>query len=283
MNATVTNDETPLMTKDLAALHTPAPPQEPLLQVRGVTLRYNTPEYLVTATYKVSFDLNRGDRLVLLGPSGCGKSTLLKAIGGHIRPAEGEILLHGKAITRPGTDRGMVFQEFDQLLPWKTALENIVFAIRNTRRTTRAEVVDEAGTLLKKVNLGGFEHSYPHSLSGGMKQRVAIARCLAVHSAIILMDEPFASLDALTRRKMQEDLLALWSESRFTMLFVTHSVEEALTLGSRVIILSSRPGQVSAEFDIDITAHNELSNPVLIRLRERISRILFKDAPEYSI
>ncbi|MDR2051412.1 MAG: ABC transporter ATP-binding protein [Deltaproteobacteria bacterium] len=283
MKSSVKEDAPPLTEEDLAALHAPAVPREPLLRARGVTLQYNTPEYMLTATYRVSFDIGRGDRLVLLGPSGCGKSTLLKAIGGHIHPAEGEILLDGKVITRPGIDRGMVFQEFDQLLPWKTALENIVFAIRNTRRTTKAEAVNEAQVLLKKINLGGFEHSYPHSLSGGMKQRVAIARCLAVHSAIILMDEPFASLDALTRRKMQEDLLALWSESRFTMLFVTHSIEEALILGSRVIILSPRPGRVTAEFDIDITAHNELDNPALIRLRERISRILLGDAPEYSI
>lgn len=255
----------------------------PFLDVNDLTLQYKTAEHLVTATYNVSFQAFESDRLILLGPSGCGKSTILKAIGGYIKPVRGSIRLRGREIKKPGADRGMVFQEFDQLLPWKTSLENIVFAITATRGASRGQAVEEARALLHKVNLSAFANSYPHELSGGMKQRVAIARCLALKSEIILMDEPFASLDAMTRRKMQEELLGLWADTRCTLLFVTHSIEEAITLGTRIVMLSPHPGQVVAELNVDLSQTESQGSTELKKLRERISRILFKDQADYVI
>jgi NitT/TauT family transport system ATP-binding protein len=258
-----------------------APP--PFLEVKGLTLQYKTETYRVTATRDVSFSANESDRLILLGPSGCGKSTILKAIGGFLKPAAGSISLNGSEIKRPAADRGMVFQEFDQLLPWKTALENIVFAIRETRKLAKAEARDEARSLLEKVNLIKFADHYPHALSGGMKQRVAIARCLAIKSKIVLMDEPFASLDALTRQKMQEELLELWVGTRLTLVFVTHSIDEAIVLGNRVVLLSPHPGRVIDEIAMDWSSVNPARTPEFAALKEKITCILFKDQMDFVI
>jgi NitT/TauT family transport system ATP-binding protein len=215
--------------------------------VEDLTLQYRTKENLVTATYRVSFDVFPADRLVVLGPSGCGKSTLLKAIGGYILPVEGRILLEGSEIKAPGRDRVFVFQEFDQLLPWKTVLENVIFALTVGGQIPRAEAKDRATRALERVHLSQFVDRYPHTLSGGMKQRAAIARAMAMEPRILLMDEPFAALDALTRSQMQEELLDLWQETKFTVLFVTHSIPEAIRIGSRILLLSSHPGQVKEE------------------------------------
>ena len=174
----------------------------PLLAVRGVTLQYRTQDALVTATYRVSFDVRRADRFVVLGPSGCGKSTLLKAVGGYLAPVEGEIVLGGSRVSGPGPDRAFVFQEFDQLLPWKTVRDNIVFALTASGTLARREANERAAHFIAKVGLTEFANSFPHTLSGGMKQRVAIARAMAMEPKILLMDEPFAALDALTRAKM---------------------------------------------------------------------------------
>jgi NitT/TauT family transport system ATP-binding protein len=221
----------------------------PLLAVDGVTLQYRTKEHLVTATYRVSFEVLRSDRFVILGPSGCGKSTILKAVGGFLHPVEGNILLNGTRIEAPGPGRVLVFQEFDQLLPWKTVKENIVFALTASRKLPRREAEDRAMHFIGKVKLSEFAGRYPHTLSGGMKQRVAIARGMAVEPEILLMDEPFAALDALTRAQMQEELLQLWEETKFTVLFVTHSIPEAIRVGSRILLLSPHPGQVKAEIN----------------------------------
>lgn len=220
-----------------------------LLDVRGVTLQYKTRERLVTATYRVDFQVHRSDRFVLLGPSGCGKSTLLKAVGGYLTPVEGEIHLGGEIIRRPGPDRMMVFQEFDQLLPWKTVKQNVLFTITASGLLKGRAAEERACHYIAMVGLDKFADAYPHTLSGGMKQRVAIARGMAMEPSILLMDEPFAALDALTRRKMQEELLRLWEETRFTVLFVTHSIPEAITVGNRILLLSPHPGQVKAELN----------------------------------
>jgi NitT/TauT family transport system ATP-binding protein len=229
-----------------------------MLAVRGVSLQYRTKDHLVTATYRVSFSVLESDRFVVLGPSGCGKSTLLKAVGGYIRPVEGDILLDGAPVKGPAPDRVFVFQEFDQLLPWKTVQQNIVFALTASGKMARRAAEECAAHNIAKVKLTEFANSYPHTLSGGMKQRAAIARALAMEPRILLMDEPFAALDALTRAQMQEELLQLWEETKFTVLFVTHSISEAIRIGTRILVLSAHPGRVKAELKSSVCDESAL-------------------------
>jgi NitT/TauT family transport system ATP-binding protein len=246
-----------------------------LLDVSGVTLRYKTPSVLVTATDRVSFQVNQSDRFVLLGPSGCGKSTLLKAVGGYLNPSEGKIRIKGREVTEPGADRMMVFQEFDQLLPWKTVLENVMFPLLVARKLPRKEAEDRARAYIEKVNLTRAVDSYPHTLSGGMKQRVAIARGMAMEPDILLMDEPFAALDALTRRTCQDELLQLWEDTKFTVLFVTHSIAEAIKIGNRILLLSPHPGRVKAEVnDVDRVSQTDGSAG---QLEKHIHELLFAE------
>ena len=268
-----------MATRVQAAGETPAASAiEPILDVSGVTLQYKTKEHLITATYRVSLQIFPSDRFVLLGPSGCGKSTLLKGVAGYLKPVEGEMLLKGRAITDPGPDRVMVFQEFDQLLPWKTVKQNITFALLNGGRCDTKTQADEiAREYIHKVKLDRFEDTYPHMLSGGMKQRVAIARGMAMEPDILLMDEPFAALDALTRRQMQEELLQLWEDTHFTVLFVTHSIEEALIIGSRVLVMSPHPGQVKAELNAHHLGHTNVGDEAFAALQKRIHDMLFAD------
>lgn len=244
----------------------------PLLDVRGVTLRYPTEIGMVTATSEVSFHVNKGDRYVLLGPSGCGKSTLLKAVGGYLQPSEGEIHLNGNPISKPGPDRMMVFQEFEQLLPWKTVKQNVMFALTASGVLSSREAEERALHYIEKVKLAQFIDSYPHTLSGGMKQRVAIARGMAMEPTILLMDEPFAALDAQTRRIMQDELLQLWDDTRFTVLFVTHSIPEAIKIGSRILLLTPHPGRVKAEY---VSDGQDTKNAYGELLSERVHRELF--------
>ena len=253
---------------------------EPLLKVDGVTLQYKTAEHLVTATWRVSFAVERGDRFVLLGPSGCGKSTLLKGVAGFMQPVEGRIALNGREVKAPGPDRMMVFQEFDQLLPWKTVHQNVMFPMLCAGKWSRAQAAERARDFIAKVNLTKFIDAYPHMLSGGMKQRVAIARAMAMEPDILLMDEPYAALDALTRRKMQEELLELWDDVRFTVLFVTHSIEEAIVVGSRILVLSPHPGRVKAELNCHQFDHTTQGGVEFQALQRRIHDMLFAEAVE---
>ncbi|MBW9054508.1 ABC transporter ATP-binding protein [Rhizobium mesosinicum] len=237
LHATVRAGQSPVET---AAL-------QPLLSVDKVTLRYKTPSLLVTATESVSFDVRQSDRFVLLGPSGCGKSTLLKAVGGYMKPVAGTISINGRQVTKPGPDRMMVFQEFDQLMPWKTVLQNVMFPLLVARKLPEKIAEEIARSYIEKVKLTRAVDSFPHTLSGGMKQRVAIARGMAMQPDILLMDEPFAALDALTRRQMQDELLQLWDDTKFTVIFVTHSIAEAIKISNRILLLSPHPGRVKAE------------------------------------
>lgn len=256
-----------------------------LLKVDNVTLQYKTPEHLVTATYKVSFSVEKGERYVILGPSGCGKSTLLKAVGGFMPPVDGHILIDGKEVLAPGPDRMMVFQEFEQLMPWKTVLQNVIFPMKATGKFTGKEAHDRAVAMIDRVKLGKFRDVHPHMLSGGMKMRVALARAMALEPAVLLMDEPFAALDALTRREMQEQLLELWEQSRFTMLFVTHSIEEAIIVGSRILVLSPHPGRVRAELDASRYRSGDASSGEFVALSNKIHELLFgrKTEPAHGI
>ncbi len=253
-----------------------------LVQVRDVTLQYKTPDHLVTATYKVSCTVERGDRYVILGPSGCGKSTLLKAIGGFIRPVGGSIVVNGREVREPGPDRMMVFQEFEQLMPWKTVLQNVMFPMQAAGKYWKSEARERALSAIDKVNLTKFRNVYPHMLSGGMKMRVAIARAMAMEPDVLLMDEPFAALDALTRRKMQEELLSLWDQLHFTVLFVTHSIEEAIVVGSRILILSPHPGRVRAELEAGDLSYADVDTPAFGALSKRIHALLFEEEVNHA-
>ncbi|MFG1399959.1 ABC transporter ATP-binding protein [Roseixanthobacter pseudopolyaromaticivorans] len=254
-----------------------SPKPNPLLEVSGVTLQYKTRDLLVTATRDVSFEVYPADRFVLLGPSGCGKSSLLKGVAGFLEPVAGFMRLNGEMITGAGPDRMMVFQDFDQLMPWKTVLENVMFPILVSRRFPRAAARERALASIAKVKLSKFADAYPHMLSGGMKQRVAIARAMAMEPAILLMDEPFAALDALTRRQMQDELLQLWDDIRFTVLFVTHSIEEAIVVGSRILVLTPHPGEVKAELNSHQFDHTHLGGSDFVALAQKINTMLFAE------
>jgi NitT/TauT family transport system ATP-binding protein len=223
----------------------------PHIEVRNVSLIYDTPSGNVTGLGGVSFDIEASEFLCLLGPSGCGKTTLLNIIAGFIKPTGGEIRIGGKAVTGHGMDRGIVFQDFAQLFPWRTALGNVAFGLemKGMAKTERERIALQQ---LQLVKLEKFAGSYPHHLSGGMQQRVAIARALAYNPAVLLMDEPFAALDALTRDDMQRLLADVWRETRKTVIYVTHNVAEAVYLADRVVVMSSHPGTVKIEVPITL-------------------------------
>jgi NitT/TauT family transport system ATP-binding protein len=206
------------------------------------------PSLPFVAVENVTLDIQQGEFVSIVGPSGCGKSTLLDLIAGLTRPSSGQILLNGKEITKPGLDRGIVFQQY-ALYPWLSALENIEFGLeaKGVEKKIRRE---KAQYYLNLVGLSGFENHYPNELSGGMKQRVAIARSLAYEPEILLMDEPFAALDAQTRETLQEELLSIWKNSKSTIIFITHSIDEAIYLSQRVAIMTSRPGKIKEIIDI---------------------------------
>jgi NitT/TauT family transport system ATP-binding protein len=203
------------------------------------------------ALSEISLAIEDGAFVSILGPSGCGKSTLLYIVGGFVHPTEGVAKVKGKVITGPGPDRGPVFQEF-ALFPWKSVLGNVMYGLRQQGGTTRAEAEAQSRRLIEMVGLKGFENFYPKELSGGMKQRVAIARTLAYHPAVLLMDEPFGALDAHTRTRLQNDLLNIWERDRKTVLFVTHSVDEAVFLSDTVVVMTRAPGRIKQVVDIDL-------------------------------
>ena len=198
----------------------------------------------------ISLTIDEGAFVSILGPSGCGKSTLLYIVGGFVNPTSGTATMKGRAITGPGPDRGPVFQEF-ALFPWKTVLGNVMYGPRQ-QGVRAAEAEGKSRTLIEMVGLKGYENFYPKELSGGMKQRVALARTLAYHPEVLLMDEPFGALDAHTRTRLQNDLLNIWERDRKTVLFVTHSVDEAVFLSDKVVMMSKSPGRIRQVIDIDL-------------------------------
>ena len=223
----------------------------PHIEVRNVSLTYDTPAGSVPGVAGVSFDMEASEFLCLVGPSGCGKTTLLNIIAGFLNPTGGEIRIGGKAVTGHGMDRGIVFQDFAQLFPWRPALGNVAFGLE-MKGMPKAEREDIALAQLKLVKLEKFARAYPHHLSGGMQQRVAIARALAYNPSVLLMDEPFAALDALTRDAMQRLLAEVWRETKKTVIYVTHNVAEAVYLADRVIVMTPHPGKVKAEVAITL-------------------------------
>src|SRR5512145_277310 len=219
-----------------------------MVEIQALSKRYPVDESEVVALVDIDLAIAEGEFLCLLGPSGCGKSTLLKLAAGLITPSSGTIRINGRPVTAPGPDRAVVFQDY-ALFPWMTVRENAEFglAARGLESARRRAI---SGELLRVVGLGDFAEKYPHHLSGGMKQRVSIARALAVDPVLLLMDEPFGALDAQTRYVMQQELLRIWSAYRKTVLFVTHSIDEALYLGDRVVVMTARPGRIKQEIRI---------------------------------
>lgn len=211
----------------------------------------------------ISLSVARGEFVSILGPSGCGKSTLLYIVGGFVRQSSGAVIVNDAPVTGPGPDRGPVFQEF-ALFPWKTVLGNVMYGLQQ-RGVAKAEALAQSRELLAMVKLSGYENFYPKELSGGMKQRVAIARTLAYRPTILLMDEPFGALDAHTRTKLQNDLLGIWEKDRKTVLFVTHSVEEAVFLSDRVVMMTSSPGRIKEIINIDLPRPRERAQLLLNR------------------
>jgi ABC-type nitrate/sulfonate/bicarbonate transport system ATPase subunit len=221
------------------------------IAIRDVSLNYDTPAGKVQGVANVSLDIDASEFVCIVGPSGCGKSTLLNIIAGFLTPASGQISIGGKKVDGHGMDRGVVFQDFAQLFPWRTALGNVAFGLemKGVSNPERDKIAREQ---LRLVKLEKFTNSFPHHLSGGMQQRVAIARALAYNPSVLLMDEPFAALDAMTRDDMQRLLADVWKETRKTVIYVTHNVAEAVYLADRVVVMSAHPGTVKTVMKIDL-------------------------------
>ncbi|SEN78257.1 ABC transporter ATP-binding protein [Cryobacterium sp. TMT1-3] len=260
----------------------------PKISLRGVSKEFrirpskDQPQGAVlTALDNVSLDVSAGEFLTLVGPSGSGKTTLLDILAGLSRPSSGSVFVDGAPITGSGRDRAVVFQQY-ALFPWRTAAANVTFGLEGHRpgvpRLSKRQRVDKASEYLDLVGLTGFEDRYPHELSGGMKQRVAIARSLAYEPDILLMDEPFAALDAQTREQLQGELLRIWKATGKTIVFITHGIEEAVYLGQRVAVLSARPGRLKQIVDIDLgersTTEDVRSSPAFVAHRHEIWSLL---------
>jgi len=222
----------------------------------------------VTAIEGVNFSIKNNEFVAIVGRSGCGKSTMLNIIAGLTDSTTGEVLINSKPVKDPGLDRGIIFQH-SGLFPWLTAIGNIEFGLRCVR-VPKLERIKKAEELIKLVNLVGFEKKYPRELSGGMQQRVAIARAMALDPVILLMDEPFGALDQLTREQMQRELLKIWQKSKKTVIFVTHSIIEAIFLSDRVLVFNSRPGFVKKEFKIDMPRPRIESSQEFMKYYEEI-------------
>ena len=246
---------------------------EHCLDVRGVAMRYGEGTAAVTALERIDLSIRPHEFVTIVGPSGCGKSTLLYLVGGFLAPTEGEILLHGKAVNGPGPDRGVVFQKYS-LFPWRTVAGNIGYGLeeKGMPKAERERVIREYVGL---VHLEGFEDRYPRELSGGMQQRVAIAQTLACGPEILLMDEPFGALDAQTRRILQDEVRRIWRRDTKTVLFVTHDVEEAVALGTRIVVMAARPGRIKEILtrDFDVEEGDEFeANPAFVALKLHVWR-----------
>jgi len=250
------------------------------LQIWDLAVAYRAGPSCVPALDGINLTVYQGEKVAILGPSGCGKSTLLKTVGGFERPTRGTVLLDGRPVTAPGPDRAFVFQEFDQLFPWKTVMENLTFALKVARGAGAAEASHRAAEALAMVGLSEWGRFYPHQLSGGMKMRVAIARALVLQPALLLMDEPFAALDAQTRSCLQDELNRMLAETRQTLLFVTHSIEEALVIGDRIVVMSARPGRIKQILEPAATGLSLLERSEGAELRRQIRQLLDQGAEE---
>jgi NitT/TauT family transport system ATP-binding protein len=247
---------------------------EPLVVGTNVAIAYDG----FRAVESADFVVRRGEKFVVIGPSGCGKTTLLKAIAGFLTPTRGTIALDGKPIGDPGPDRTVVFQDFDQLFPWRTVLDNVVYALGVAKGVRGAAARERAQAMLRLVGIERAADKYPHQLSGGMKQRGAIARALALEPRILLMDEPFGALDAITRSQLQLDLNAIWRQTGVTIVLVTHSIQEAVFLGHHVAVMSNSPARI-VEI-VDTSAADDMDSPEFVRLSHDLRSLLITPESE---
>ena len=250
------------------------------ISVRGVDKVFQSGDQAVHALKAIDLEVDRGEFVCLLGPSGCGKSTLLNAVAGFSLPSSGVIMVDGTPVTDPGPDRGMVFQEY-ALFPWMTVEQNIAFGLQ-IKGAAKPAIQEKVDGLLAMLNLQDFRRRYPKDLSGGMRQRVAIARVLAIDSPIMLMDEPFGALDALTRRNLQDELLRLWLELKKTILFVTHSIDEALYLADRTVVMTYRPGTIKRDLRIDLPRPRDVASPAFNALKKELSQLLMEEQSRHN-
>jgi NitT/TauT family transport system ATP-binding protein len=251
--------------------------ERPLLTVEHAELGYAVDGKLNIAVGDASFEIRQGEKMMLLGPSGCGKSTLLKAIAGFIRPSGGRIALEGRTKLEPGPDRAVVFQEFDQLFPWRTVLDNVAYPLRVNGVAKRA-ARERAEHFVAMMGLSQASDRYPHQLSGGMKQRVAIARAFALEPVMLLMDEPFGALDAQTRSRLQRELNEIAERTHVTLLFVTHSIQEALILGHRITVLSHPPSRVLEV--VDVRHIKDPDTEEFIQVRRHLRELLAEEGED---
>ncbi|MGQ3671293.1 ABC transporter ATP-binding protein [Xanthobacter sp. TB0136] len=240
--------------------------------VEGVEKRFPVPEGEVIALQDINLTINQGEFVCLLGPSGCGKSTLLNAIAGFSAPTSGSIRVDGAMVQDPGPDRGMVFQEY-ALFPWMTVRENVAFGLE-IKGMSRAQIEPRVEELLAMLKLSDFRNRFPKDLSGGMRQRVAIARVLALDSPVMLMDEPFGALDALTRRSLQDELLRIWAAMGKTIVFVTHSIEESIYLADRIVVLTYRPGTIKRDIHVDLPRPRDSSSSEFNELKRELGALV---------
>ncbi|NLS44891.1 MAG: ABC transporter ATP-binding protein [Firmicutes bacterium] len=245
------------------------------LDISGLTKRFPAQGRNLTALQDIDLTVSHGEFITIIGPSGCGKSTFLRCIAGFEHPTQGIVRVEGKKVNRPGADRMMVFQGLDQLFPWLTALDNIAFALRVTGTVYGvAKSRAFAEKYISLVGLTGYEDFYSYQLSGGMKQRVAIARALSVQPKILLMDEPFGSLDAFTRKSLQEELTSVWHKTKVTILFVTHNIEEAIIQGDRIIAMSPQPGRILSIIDNPVSRPRSQEAREFVETQETLYRLL---------
>jgi len=245
------------------------------IDVKHVNKIFKTDNREVVALRDINLQIPQGQFVCLLGPSGCGKSTLLNAIAGFSLPSSGEITADGQLITGPGPERGMVFQEY-ALFPWMTVEKNIAFGLE-VKGMAADEIRQRVDQLLSMLSLSDFRNRYPKDLSGGMRQRVAIARVLALDSPIMLMDEPFGALDALTRRNLQDELLRIWSELKKTIIFVTHSIEEAIYLADRIVVMTYRPGTVKRDMIVELPRLRDPASAEFNALKRELGALVMEE------
>ncbi|QNA90427.1 ABC transporter ATP-binding protein [Massilia sp. Dwa41.01b] len=245
------------------------------IRIQGVGKVFASDERQVVALQDIDLDIPRGQFTCLLGPSGCGKSTLLNAVAGFSPPSSGSILVDGAQVAGPGPERGMVFQEY-ALFPWMTVEQNVGFGLE-IKGMPKARIRERVGALLGMLSLSDFRARYPKDLSGGMRQRVAIARVLALDSPILLMDEPFGALDALTRRNLQDELQRIWLETKKTILFVTHSIEEAIYLADRIVVMTYRPGTVKRDILVELPRMRDPAAPEFNALKRELGHLVMEE------